>query len=589
MQRQVHNLVQGSPEWHKFRLDHDGASEAAPMLGVSKNVTRTELLAAKATGIAKEFSDFIQKRVLDKGHEVEALARPIAEELIGEELFPTTMSLGPLSASCDGLTMSGAIAFEHKQWEGELAAHVAAHGCPPEEHFPQCQQVLMVTGAEKLLFMVSNGTPEKCVHCWVLPHPSAWEDINAGWAQFDKDVAEFKHVEVLPPPVADVKLGLPALSIQVNGQISLIDNLAVFGAKLTEFIDAVDRNPSTDQAFADTEAAIKTLEKAQAALEAAEAGALAQTASIDEMRRTVEQYVTMARTTRLALEKIVKARKDTIRIEIVQKGKADFVAHIASLNQQIGRPYMPEVPTDFAGVIKNKRTITSLHDAVDSELARAKIIANEIAGRIQINMATLRELAADYIFLFNDTSTIVLKANDDLTTLVKLRISEHKQAEQKKADDLREKIRQEEAAKLQREADEKRIAEEKAAADQVAQAQREANAKIEADQRKAQEAIAEQNRVAQLAREAEDRKAADARKVQEEADAKARAKARVEQDAREAEARDRQRKADELLGARDLLVTFRHRSNGMAEFAKVHKAIDAYMTEFNAGQKRKAA
>ena len=39
----------------------------------------------------------------------------------------------------------------------------------PEEHMPQCQQVLMVTGAEKLLFVVSDGTPDKfCVPLFML-------------------------------------------------------------------------------------------------------------------------------------------------------------------------------------------------------------------------------------------------------------------------------------------------------------------------------------------------------------------------------------------------------------------------------------
>ena len=49
----VHKLIQGSPEWHQFRLAHYGASEAAAMLGLSAKVTRTELLQAKKTGIAQ--------------------------------------------------------------------------------------------------------------------------------------------------------------------------------------------------------------------------------------------------------------------------------------------------------------------------------------------------------------------------------------------------------------------------------------------------------------------------------------------------------------------------------------------------------
>ena len=52
---QIENLNQGSPEWHAFRLEHFGASEIAAVLGLSKNTTRTELLRAKKTGVAKAY------------------------------------------------------------------------------------------------------------------------------------------------------------------------------------------------------------------------------------------------------------------------------------------------------------------------------------------------------------------------------------------------------------------------------------------------------------------------------------------------------------------------------------------------------
>jgi hypothetical protein len=90
---------------------------------------------------------------------------------------------------------------------------------------------------------------------------------------------------------------------------------------------------------------------------------------------------------------------------------------------------MPAIPVDFAGVMKGKKTVASLRDAVDTELARFKIEANAVADRIQINLGTLRELAGAHAFLFADTGSIVLKAADDLTALVKMRIAEHQQAE----------------------------------------------------------------------------------------------------------------------------------------------------------------
>ncbi|MEJ7685665.1 MAG: YqaJ viral recombinase family protein [Variovorax sp.] len=157
---EIHDLIQGESAWDQFRLDHFGASEAAAMLGLSRNVTRNELLRMKKTGIAKVFSDWVQEHVLDHGHSIEEKVREITEGIIGEDLYPVTCSLGKISASCDGLTSGDRIAFECKQWNAGYGALVLA-GTVPEEHAPQCQQVLMVTGAEKLIFVMSDGTPEK--------------------------------------------------------------------------------------------------------------------------------------------------------------------------------------------------------------------------------------------------------------------------------------------------------------------------------------------------------------------------------------------------------------------------------------------
>jgi len=448
MERIIHDLVQGSPEWHQFRLEHDGASEAAAMLGLSKKVTRNELLHQKHTGVAREFSDFVQERILDNGHVVEALARPLVETIIEDQLYPATYSYGRLSASCDGITMGGDTAFEHKQWAAALAESVK-RGELPEEHQPQCQQVLHVTGAERLIFVVSDGTSANLVWMWVYPDPAWIHRIEAGWIQFHSDLDAYMPPEVIPAAVAAPQMALPALSIQVSGSITLIDNLSLFGSQLQAFVERINKTPQTDQDFADLEATVKTLKTAEEALDAAESSALAQTASIDEMRRTVGLYRDLARQNRLVVEKLVKAEKENRRNAIIQGGKDEFAKRVAAINHRLGKPFMPAVPADFAGAIKGLKTLTSIQNAVDTELARATIEANEIGGRIQDNLNSLRELATDHAFLFADAAQLVLKANDDLVTLIKVRISEHKAAEEKRLEADRERIRQEEAAKAE--------------------------------------------------------------------------------------------------------------------------------------------
>jgi predicted phage-related endonuclease len=442
-------LIQGTPEWNSFRAEHDGASEIAAAMGVSRYTSRSELLRMKATGIHKEV-DAPTQALFNAGHATEASARLLAEELLCDELSPVTFSYGRMSASCDGLTMDGRTAFEHKLHRADLADAVMRRELP-DEYMAQCQQIMLVTGADRVLFVTSDGTDVNWAHMFVESDPAWHKRIVATWDQFHADLATRQHVEILPPVDAAPTMALPALSIQVTGSIALVDNLKLFGEKLESFIAGIDKNPSDDQAFANAEAAVKTLQTAETALEAAKASALAQTASIDEMTRTVALYANQARTTRLMLEKLVKARKEIIRVEIVESGKKAFADHISSLNTRLGKSYMPMIQTDFAGVIKGKKTVSSLRDAVSTELARAKIEANETADRIQINLATLRELGGAHPFLFADAAQLVLKANDDLTALVKTRIAEHHATETKRMEAEREKIRQEEAAKLQRE------------------------------------------------------------------------------------------------------------------------------------------
>ena len=115
---------------------------------------------------------------------------------------------------------------------------------------------------------------------------------------------------------------------------------------------------------------------------------------------------------------------------------------------------MPAINADFLAAIKGKRTVESLKNAVDTVLANAKIAANDIADKIQINLATLDE-NKEHAFLFNDVATLVMKAPDDLHNVIKLRIAEHNAEQQRRLDAERERIRKEEADKLAKEAADK--------------------------------------------------------------------------------------------------------------------------------------
>lgn len=469
----LHNLHQGDAAWHAARAQHFCASEASAAMGASKYTTRDALLHQKATGVTEDVTP-AKQRLFDAGHEAEALARPIAERIAGVEFSPIVGTLEidgmKLLASFDGIDLMDEVIWENKLLNASLIQQVKA-GELDQHYWAQLEHQLLVSGAERALFTTSDGTEEGTHHLWYESVPERRTQLIAAWKQFAADLAAWVPSEAKPAPVvAAPQESLPAVSVRVDGQLAIVSNLPAYGVLLREFIGRIPLEPSTDQEFADTEAACKRLKRVEDELDSAEDHALAQLADVNVMRQFMKEYRELARTTRLQREKLVTLRKDQIRGEIVAGGIAALREHIASLNTRLGKPYMPQVPADFAGVIKGKRTVDSLRSAVNDELARAKIEASAIADRIQINLGTLRDLAGAHAFLFADTATIVLKQPEDLTMLVKARVAEHRAAEQARLDAERERIRKEEADRADREAREKLAAEERAAQAAITQA-----------------------------------------------------------------------------------------------------------------------
>ncbi|WP_271043390.1 YqaJ viral recombinase family protein [Pseudomonas sp. VB3] len=427
----IHNVAQGSAEWHALRAKHFTASEAPAMKGTSKYQTRTDLLTLKKTGITPEVTPS-QQYIFDKGHATEASARPLVEAMIGEELYPVVGTLGNLLASMDGATMLGETLFEHKLWNESLAAQVKAGELDPHYYW-QLEQQLLVSGAERVIFVCSDGTAENFVSMEYRPVAGRAEQLVEGWKQFEADLAAHEVADAPSIVVGKAPDELPALRIELTGMVTA-SNLKVFEQSALAVIDSVKTTLSTDQDFADAKKAVKWCSDVEEAVAAAKKQALSQTQSIEELFSSLDRVSAHARETRLKVDKLVKAQELVVKTSIKQKAEQALLDHIVAINKTLDRVALPSVHADFAGAMKNKRTIASLQDAVDTELARAKIDASQAADSIRLNLKSIDELAADYAFLFSDVQQLVVKANDDLVTLIKFRVSEHKKSEQEKAD-----------------------------------------------------------------------------------------------------------------------------------------------------------
>ena len=453
--RTTHHVQQGTPAWLQLRTGYPTASEAPAAQGVSRYMTRSELLRQKATGITPEHDDRTLARFAD-GHRVEALARPLAEEFLGEDLSNVTMTAAvgglPLLASLDGINFEGDISWECKLWNEDLAEQVRTNNLSAQ-YTVQMDQQQLVSGAVRTLFTCTDGTPERTVHCWYQSTDEKKAAVLMHWRQFLQDVAAYDPAAQRPAPaVAAPMESLPAVVVQISGALTVGGNLDAFGAALRAFITRIPTKPSTDQEFANAEAAAKALKKAEEALAQAEESALSQISDVEVMRRTVADLKNLARTTRLATEKLVAAEKEARRTAIVTVAQAELDQHIQALNQRLGANWLPRVAGGFGEVIKGKKSLANMEDAVAVALTSAKAEMSALAERLEANRKHLVQADGDWIALFADFATVGAKAPEDFEAVAMLRIGQHKQAEAARLEAERERIRAEEAAKLQAQA-----------------------------------------------------------------------------------------------------------------------------------------
>ena len=481
----VQHLIQGSPAWLAYRAEHFNASDAPAMMNCSSYQTRTELLNTLKTGLTKEADAALQRRFND-GHRFEELARPLAENIVGDDLFAVVGSSGKLSASFDGLTLDDAIAFEHKTLNDSIRSASFAEELPLMYRV-QMEQQLYVSGAEKCLFLATTWDNDELVnekHFWYFPDLNLREMILAGWEQFQADLEthEVKAVEV--KPAAEEILQLPAIVVQVAGGLTA-SNLPDVIVKFDDFFANANTVLKTDEDFANGEATAKFSRETARKLKLTGQQIIDQVPDISEAKRVIDLYAGKFDALALQLEKLVKTEKENRKISIMNEAVLAWSNYKTEWEYKLPSIRLTINP-DFAGAMKGKRTIESLENAVASELANTKIEADKLFKDISAKLTYLNDVAKDYKFLFNDLQSIIYMTKEHYEMTVRVRIESHKKAEADKLEAQRlqieaeakrkaeaeqaakleaerEKIRQEEQAKIAEEArlETLRIAEEK--------------------------------------------------------------------------------------------------------------------------------
>jgi len=491
MERITHDLVQGSAEWLIHRAQHDNASDAAAMLNCSPYKTRNELLHERWLGMQPEFSRFAQERVLDRGHDFERLARPLAEAIMEEDLFPATMSFGSMSASMDGHTFDGQRNWEHKSLNAGLLEVMPQKFNPganlPKHHRVQMEHQFVVSGATEALFTASKWNGEDLLdirHAWYSPDYELRAEIIAGWEQFHLDLAVYQPPEAEKPKPAGKRMDqLPALHVTAEGRLT-DSNLSIWKEHALSVIATVNRSLVSDEDFATAENMVKWCGNVEAACDSATAYIRSQVGTIDAALKAVEDVKAEAAKVRIELKTLGDRRKRERKDELVADAVASMHKHVADLNAGLSPYRLPVIAVDFAAQVKGKSKFANMKNDLDAELARGKIEADTVAEKMRTNIAAINA-KPEFLGLFADAASLVLQPPEHLALVIRTRISDHEadlklKAEQA-AEAAREKIREEERAKAQAEADEKARAEHEA---------QEARAQIERDKQATLDAAA---------------------------------------------------------------------------------------------------
>ena len=475
------NLVQGSDKWLEARLNYLCSSEAPVVMGESKFMSRTQLLDLKK-GWQKNPDSAFKKRLFEKGHIHEDQARAHTE-LETLEDYPAAVGLLKVDgldvemlASFDGLENAepGALIWEHKDWNLTLAENVR-NGVLEPLYYWQLEHQCIVNSSDKVLFTCSDGTTDNRVSMVYESVPERREQLIKGWALFLEDLDKHELEAKKEKVVAVKQENFPVIECRVEGS-KVISNLGSYIPLIEQLAEEqMNLSLETDQDFANKDAFNKRVKTGRAELKEKAADILANFDSLKVFNDHVATADGILQKLQAHGEKQVKQAKEVKKQSIINDATKELNDHLKWLSDGINNVQVPVRELDFAAIMKGKRSYEKMEEAVKSELANIKLEANDIAGTIRENLDSLAELAKDYKFLFNDYQDLITKDNGDLVNLIKMRISEHQQAEAERKRLEREQIEREAQEKAQREAEAKAKAEEQRIRD-------EERAKFEAEQ-----------------------------------------------------------------------------------------------------------
>ena len=153
----IEQLHQNTPDWHRWRLQGIGASDAPVIMGDGAFKSPRTLWSIK-TGRMQEGAAGLAAR---RGRELERLARRVYEQETGTQMEPLCLvhdELEWMRASLDGLSFDGSIVLEIKCPMSLRDRTAAQQGRVPSQHYSQLQHELEVSQAAEVHYWSFDGS-----------------------------------------------------------------------------------------------------------------------------------------------------------------------------------------------------------------------------------------------------------------------------------------------------------------------------------------------------------------------------------------------------------------------------------------------
>ena len=234
----IERLQQNTAEWHRWRQQGLGASDAPVIMGEAAFKTPRMLWSIKTGRMQEDAAGPAARR----GRELERLARRVYEQEVGIQMEPLCLvhdQLEWMRASLDGLSFDGSTVLEIKCPMNVRDQSAAQQGSVPPQYYAQLQHELEVSGAEEAHYWSFDGSAGSLVRVrpdreylkrlldaeaafWQLVRENVWPEPAGGELDLSAD-PKWRHVALR---YREAKVRLETAAAEEHKLRAMLESLA---------------------------------------------------------------------------------------------------------------------------------------------------------------------------------------------------------------------------------------------------------------------------------------------------------------------------------------------------------------------------